>query len=215
MCPHSQYTPAYVPEGGSRATHCNTTLALLFDTCCSNLGHKSTSRADTMAARSLQLLGLPPELRTWIYSLHFTDETITLQEPNHCVNIAGTEQWKIITQATAPGLLLSNKQIYGEAISLYYSCLTLKICPLREWDTGGADRFARDAGVLTRRCTSQVAPADQQHRDRWRSARSAQLFGKRERRRAPEEGQDPREWWRRMLAANDISIQPGIVRHQA
>ena len=97
---------------------------------------------NNMATSFPRLLGLPPELSTRIYELHFASEIIALQEPTNYIDNSGTHHWKIYTKTTAPGLLLANKQFYTEATSVYYSHAALQIHPAKTWDTGGPDRCA-------------------------------------------------------------------------
>lgn len=164
-----------------------------------------------MATSSPHLLGLPPEIRTRIYELHFAHETTALQKPTHYIDKYGKHHWKIFTQTAAPALLLADKQIHREAIAVYYSRVTLKIRPAKTWDTGGPDRCALE--VLAFWIDKIPSQWHQQISsivvDDWRLS-----FQRLDEERRRESVRARGNKWRKILAANGIFIQSGIVRYQ-
>lgn len=75
----------------------------------------TTTKSDAMAEHPFPLFDLPPELRLNIYEKAFEGNTISFDDnaTHHC------------GRSPAPALLLTNKQVYEEAISIFWSCTTV------------------------------------------------------------------------------------------
>lgn len=99
-----------------------------------SLKHQSKIQPSTMAQESSALLRLPVDIRLYIYEAVFEGqrEEIHVEYASEC-----TERGRKIRRAKqpwtrTPSLLLTSKQVYDEAVEVYYS-ETIFVAPRYQW----------------------------------------------------------------------------------